>query len=586
MTSRSAPLIGDASGDPRAEPGAERRWLFGSFFLGGFECSDHVGRDGRRHDLIAETQHDALAAEDYALCRRAGIEAVRESARWPFAEHGGRLDLDHVRRLAHLGRESGLTLIWDLFHYGYPEDLDDRRPGFEDRLLERFAAFAGEVAQVVKAETDGPRWYTPVNEISYSGWACGEVGYMAPFWHGRGLDYKRLLVRLQVTAVQAVDAVDPEARILSVDPLVRLHVHPEITDPAERAALQREADEFNTVSVPQALDMVAGLVEPELGGSARALGVVGLNYYDGNQWTIPTPRFTRAVLATGDPGAIPLSTMLQQTADRYRAPVILAETGASAEARVPWLRLLTAECRRALEMGVDLQGVCIYPVVTSPDWDDQTAFFDGGLFDVAPRPDGTLERRIMGSVRDAFLEAQHALDPDRAERATFDAPASPEPGRQPAVGPVDLPSLAWFPPDNFSNQTALASETMAVEVYGLEVGGAVPWHRHLQTEHALTVLHGTADIWVDGTTHTLSPGQALIVPAGARHGIHNPHPARLVVQQVSSPKPWHGRFAGPVPFGADTVPDHSTNRFVALDPDAAAVAVPPPTGGVAGPVGG
>ncbi|MBA2254650.1 MAG: family 1 glycosylhydrolase, partial [Chloroflexi bacterium] len=405
MRGPSARAVTELTDGTRRTPPDGQEWLFGSFFLGGFECSNHVGRDGRRHDLIAETQHDSLAAEDFALCRAAGMEAVRESARWPFAERSGRLDLGHIRHLARLAQESRLALIWDLFHYGYPDDLDDQRPGWEDRLLERFATFAHEVATVVKAETSGPRWYTPVNEPSYSGWACGEVGYMAPFWHDRGLEYKRLLVRLQIAAVRAIDTVDPEARILSVDPLVRLHVHPEISDVAERTTLQAVADDYNSVVVPQAFDMLAGLVEPELGGSARVLGVAGLNYYDGNQWTIPTPRFTRAVLAADDPAAIPLAILLQQTAERYQAPVILAETGASAEARVPWLRLLTAECSTALARGVDLQGVCIYPVVTSPDWDDQTAFFDGGLFDVAPMPDGKLERRIMRSVRDAFLEA-------------------------------------------------------------------------------------------------------------------------------------------------------------------------------------
>jgi hypothetical protein len=34
------------------------RWLFGSFFFGGFECSAHVFAEGRRLALIAATQHD------------------------------------------------------------------------------------------------------------------------------------------------------------------------------------------------------------------------------------------------------------------------------------------------------------------------------------------------------------------------------------------------------------------------------------------------------------------------------------------------------------------------------------------------
>jgi len=93
------------------------RWLFGSLFLGGFECSTHLTVEGHRLDVIAATQHDAQAREDYALCRSVGIRAVREAARWPIFDRGGAPDLAPIRELARLGREAGLVQIWDLMHY-------------------------------------------------------------------------------------------------------------------------------------------------------------------------------------------------------------------------------------------------------------------------------------------------------------------------------------------------------------------------------------------------------------------------------------------------------------------------------------
>jgi hypothetical protein len=81
--------------------------LFPSFFLGGFECSTHRTPEGRRLDVVASTQHDVLAREDYALCRAVGPRAVREAARWPRLDRGGALDLAEVRRLARLGRAAG-----------------------------------------------------------------------------------------------------------------------------------------------------------------------------------------------------------------------------------------------------------------------------------------------------------------------------------------------------------------------------------------------------------------------------------------------------------------------------------------------
>lgn len=89
-------------------------------------------------DLIAMTQHDAQASADYDLCRSVGIRAVREAVRWPFVDRGGALDLEGVRQLARLGREAGLTQIWDLMHYGYPDDLNP----FSDDFLNRFVAYA------------------------------------------------------------------------------------------------------------------------------------------------------------------------------------------------------------------------------------------------------------------------------------------------------------------------------------------------------------------------------------------------------------------------------------------------------------
>jgi hypothetical protein len=135
-----------------------RDWLFGSFFLGGFEASTHRSAEGRRMDLISATQHDRMAAEDYDLCRSLGIRAVREAARWPYIDQNGRLALEEVRKLARLGREKGLIQIWDLMHYGYPDDLDPFAPEFRSR----FAAYAKAVATVVSEETSGRVYFTPI----------------------------------------------------------------------------------------------------------------------------------------------------------------------------------------------------------------------------------------------------------------------------------------------------------------------------------------------------------------------------------------------------------------------------------------
>jgi quercetin dioxygenase-like cupin family protein len=509
-------------------------WLFGSFFLGGFECSTHLTTEGRL-DLIAITQHDTLAADDYALCRAAGLCAVREAVRWPICDQGGRLDLTQVRHLARLGRAAGLTQIWDLMHYGYPDDLDPFAPEFAARL----ATLAGAVARVVREETDGPTYYTPVNEISYNAWAAGEVGYMAPFGHGRGGAYKRALVRAAIAATNAIWSVDREAVMVTVDPLVRLH------PPDGRPDLQAEADFFNRHIVTEAFDLLAGRLEPELGGSRAHLGILGLNYYAGNQWTIATPDAPQQFLGWDHPAWIPLSTLLLELQERYGGPLLIAETGASADGRPAWLDHLAAEAAQALALGVDLQGICLYPVITSPDWEDPTAFFDGGVFDVVPQPDGTLRRVVAVPVAAALRAAQATFDP--AHLPTEPLPADPAPPAARFYQIAKPLERARFKADNFSYQTLLAGEQLVVEEYCFQPGASLPAHRHTTTEHVLTVLSGTADVRIGAHWITLVERETVLIPAGLYYGIHNFGTERLVVQQVSTPKPWDARFQGPHP---------------------------------------
>jgi quercetin dioxygenase-like cupin family protein len=525
------------------------RKLFGSFLFGGFECANHVTRDGHRLDLIAATHHDQQAAEDYALCRAIGFRAAREAVRWTLLDHGGHLDakaLENVTQSARFAHEAGLTLIWDLMHYGYPDDLDPlARPG---EFIDRFVRYARAIAAQILATSEGPNYYTPVNEISYFGWAAGEVGHMAPFGRSRGTELKRVLVQASIAATDAIWQVEPQAQILNVDPLVYVHA------PPGRPDLQPQADFWNESIRTEAFDMLAGRCEPEPGGARKYLGIVGLNYYNCNQWTIAAPGLPQTFLRFTEPTWKPLSTTLAEYQARYGGPLLIAETGASAGDRPTWVRYLAAETRRALEHGVDIEGICWYPFVTSPDWEDPTAFFDGGLFDLVPRPDGRLRRVLARPVAEALNEAQRQLDPDNLPH---DLPESYEPpAAAPSVEPSPLgPSALIIQPqqqarwktEQFGYQTLLAGDNLVVELYTLEIGAGMPLHRHYGVEHVLTVLQGDAQLRINNRAVVLRTGESALVAIGAYHGIHNVGAQPLLVQQVSTPKPWDARFSGPIP---------------------------------------
>ena len=60
--------------------------------------------------------------------------------------------------------------------------------------------------------------------------------------------------------------------------------------------------------------------------------------------------------------------MLKLSWERYRRPIIIGETSGYQDNRAEWLRMTAEESLKALNSGVDLHGICLYPFVDVPDW--------------------------------------------------------------------------------------------------------------------------------------------------------------------------------------------------------------------------
>src|SRR5689334_19312983 len=205
---------------------------FASFFLAGFECSTQRRRDGRRLDLIASTHHDCFALIDYARCRAAGLRTVRDGLRWHLIEaRAGYYDFTSVLPQLRAARETGIEVLWDLFHYGWPDDLDL----FSAAFVTRFAAFARAFTQLVVEETGRAPLVAPINEISFVAWGAGEDGFLNPFTLGRSREIKTQLVRAAIAAIEAIWEVAPQARIVHIDPLVNIMPDPAKPDEHEAA---------------------------------------------------------------------------------------------------------------------------------------------------------------------------------------------------------------------------------------------------------------------------------------------------------------------------------------------------------------
>lgn len=361
---------------------AKYKRLFESFFLGGFECSTHRLASGKRLDEIAFTEHDRFAREDYVRLQEQGIRTAREGLRWHLIEERqGSYDWSSLLPMLRASQETRTQTIWDLFHYGWPDWLDL----FEPKFIDEFAKYARAFGQVWREETDDVLFVCPTNEISFFSWAAGDGAVLNPFCHGRGDEVKEQLVRANLAACDALWDIDKRTRIAQIDPII--NVLP--LDPDNRE--QAHAAEAYRLSQFEAWDMLAGRVKPQLGGGPKYLDIIGGNYYVHNQWILGA-----GFIEPENARYKPLREIIKELYARYERPFFIAETGIEDELRPNWFRYVCTEARAAIQAGVELQGVCLYPIVNHPGWLDDRHCHNG-LWDY-PNEQG--EREIYQPLAD------------------------------------------------------------------------------------------------------------------------------------------------------------------------------------------
>jgi hypothetical protein len=335
--------------------------IFPFFFHSGFECSTFIWHGRGRRDLAAETQHREKAMQDYAILHDAGIGVSREGIPWPFVDREGTYDFSIVDPLIEAINAHQMQPIWDLCHYGYPDGIDPYAPDFADRFA-RYCRAAAEYV-IPRVEAKAPNVFTPLNEITYFSVAGGEWGLFAPFGkEPRGRDRLRLaLARAALAGIDAIREVDSSARMVAMDPLVN------VVAPRDRPDLREAADRETYVDTFVAWDILGGVQHPELGGSPEKLDIVGVNVYSFGQQEYRESG-PHASLDPGDDRIIALADLITFAWQRYQRPMIVSETSGLREGRAHWLRDVMGEALAAVDRGIDLHGICLYPGVDMPDW--------------------------------------------------------------------------------------------------------------------------------------------------------------------------------------------------------------------------
>ena len=367
---------------------------FDSFFQAGFECSSHRRKDGVRLDLIKATSHDKHVFGDYSACAELGFRTLRDGLRWHLiGKTPGKYDWSSWAPAVEAAERLGLQIVWDLFHYGSPDHLDQGASDFPERFTE-FALAAIEMHQSISSR---PALICPLNEINFMAWAVSD-GYFPPVGpkvHGW---FKEQLVRSAIMASSAIKRQWPATTIIGAEPLIHIAPHD------KRRATVRKAEQ-NLQGMYESYDWILGIARPEMGGDASLIDVMGWNFYPHNQWYFEGP-----TIPMGHHEYRSLADMLIEMAARYAKPILLSETGAEGSGKASWLHYVCNEVRDAMARGADIRGICWYPITAYPGWDNSRHADTGLLSTIVANGKRHVDERLRQEFR-----AQSLLFPGKTD---------------------------------------------------------------------------------------------------------------------------------------------------------------------------
>ena len=368
---------------------------FNSFFQAGFECSSHRRRDGVRLDLIRATSHDKHVFDDYSVLSQLGFRTLRDGLRWHLIGATiGKYDWSSWTPALEAAEQLGVQVIWDLFHYGSPDHLDQGAPDFPDR----FTDFAVAAIQQHQSISSRPAAVCALNEINFLSWAVSD-GYFPPVGpkvHGW---FKEQLLRTAIMASKAIKREWPETILIGAEPLIHIAPH-------DRKRRTLRDAQHNLQGMYEAYDWILGLARPELGGESSLVDVMGWNFYPHNQWYYQGP-----TIPMGHHEYRPLADMLVEMAQRYRKPMLISETGAEGSGKPSWLHYVCNEVRDALDRRADVRGICWYPITAYPGWDNSRHAETGLLSTIVADGKRHIDSRLLEEFR--TQQALFACEPDR-----------------------------------------------------------------------------------------------------------------------------------------------------------------------------
>ena len=374
---------------------------FSSFWMAGFECSDKLNAFGDRVDFLSLTGHLDLINEDYENLKEFNIKTVREGIQWSKVEvRPYEYDWRSVEMMMERGVENNIQQVWDICHFGFPDDLTPLHPYF----ARRFTALCRAFVQFYRSKNkDGILIVTPINEVSFLSWLGGDVRGTSPYCVGQGWEVKYRLMKAYIEGVAAMKEIDANIRILTTEPLIN---RVPVLNPTETQI--EDAKRIHDYQY-QVLDILSGKICPELGGKPEYLDLLGFNFYYNNQAEVGS----WSILPWADKNELrwrTLSDLLNEAYQRYQRPVVITETSHPGEHRPNWIEMISLECYKVLKMGIPLYGICFYPIIDRPDWDQLHVWHKAGLWDEEAEPGDTPKRILHEPSAVVLKQGQKLID--------------------------------------------------------------------------------------------------------------------------------------------------------------------------------
>jgi len=102
---------------------------------------------------------------------------------------------------------------------------------------------------------------------------------------------------------------------------------------------------------------------------------------------------------------------------------------------------------------------------------------------------------------------------------------------------LSLSDFKQFSSEKMKKNNLFQTPRFFCDVYGFEPGQAQKGHVHGDQDKVYIVLDGQGTFQVGNEEQVLGPGQGVMAPAGAEHGVRNHTQQRLSVLVFVAPNP-------------------------------------------------